>query len=283
MSKVAIIIDSASGVKDLSKYKDTYLVPLLIVKENGSSIDDDENFGAEQFEPLFEEQILKTSQCITGVMLEKWDNLLKEYDHIICLLISKGLSGQYSTFKVISQSDEYGYKGRVHVVDTNGVSMILERQVMLAQKLLGMGKTVEETCQIIEDKYANIKGYIIPRKLDQLVRGGRISKAAAKMAKMLKITPILSYTGEIDKEGKTRTFKKAVATALDKVLTHLPKNYVLDVTYSKCDSELLNDVIKLIEERNIKIGLAVPMPYTIVCHTGYETFGFLPDEVYEED
>ncbi|QGS51737.1 DegV family protein [Spiroplasma tabanidicola] len=277
--KTAIIIDSSCGVKDLSKYKDTFLVPLVILKEDGTSIKDDQNFTKKEYDELNAKQVLRTSQTITGDMLTKWDELLKEYDEIICLLISKGLSGQYNTFKMFSNDSEGGYAGRVHVIDNNGVSILIKRQLEEVHHLLDRGVKPNDICKKIEEKYKKIKGYIIPKTLDQLVRGGRITKAAAGLAKILKITPILSYKGVIDKEDKTRTFKKAVSKVIEKIINETSGEYVVDIAYSDCSKELLQSVKDMVVEKGLKLGLVESLPYVIVCHTGAETFAFFANKI----
>ncbi|AGR41566.1 DegV family protein [Spiroplasma taiwanense] len=271
--KIAILIDSSAGIKNINEYKDLFLVPLMITKENGEQIADDQNLLEDEFYELNNLQVLKTSQTITGNMLEKWDNLLKEYDQVVCLLISKGLSGQYNTFKMFSKEEEYNQK--VFVIDTNGVSIIIKRQIEIVNKLIEQNKNGQEILDIMEEKYNNFKGYIIPKSLNQLVRGGRISKAAAGLAKILKITPILKYDGTIDKQGKTRTFKKAVEEAIS-LLRSSSNLEIIDVAYSKSSDEIINLVKEIIEKSGLKIGLFEKIPNVVTCHTGEETFAFLP-------
>ncbi|AUM62949.1 DegV family protein [Spiroplasma monobiae] len=278
--KIAVITDSSSGVNKIEGFKDLHLVPLMITTEDGQQIADDEKLIADDFYKLNDSQLLKTSQSIPGIMMEKWDELLKEYDEVICLLLSKGLSGQYNTFRMFSQEDEY--KGKVHVIDTNSVSIILKRQLELTINLINEGKTGQEIKDIMEEHYNKTVGYIIPKSLDQLVRGGRISKAAAGLAKILKITPILKYDGEIDKQDKTRTFKKAVEEALTLLKENYPNSNIVDIAYSRADEETLELVKKTVSDCGYEIGLWDEMPNTITCHTGRETFAFMPYQVWGE-
>ncbi|QEH61627.1 DegV family protein [Spiroplasma chinense] len=272
--KTAIIIDSSCTFRNWKDEKDVHLVPLTIVTEDQKNIDDNLEFTPDDFYSLNEEQVLKTSQSIVGSMLGKWDELLKEYDNVICILISKGLSGQYNTYKMFSNEDEY--KERVFVVDTNGVSIVNDRQVAFALELIKQGKTPKEIVGFLEEKYSDFKGYIIPKSLKQLVRGGRITKAAAGLAKILKINPILNYNGVIDKEGKARTFKKAVEEALDKIAKENSGEFVVDVAHSRTDQENLDLVNQLMAEKGLKLGKIDELPNVIVCHTGTDTFAFIP-------
>ncbi|WP_146637340.1 DegV family protein [Spiroplasma clarkii] len=126
--KTAIIIDSSAGIKDTENYKDLFLVPLMITTENGEQISDDENLSHEEFYKMNKQELLKTSQSIPGVMMGMWDKLLKDYDQVVCLLLSKGLSGQFNTFQMLAQEEEY--LGKVFCVDTNGVSIVLKKKYL---------------------------------------------------------------------------------------------------------------------------------------------------------
>ncbi|ALD66783.1 DegV family protein [Spiroplasma cantharicola] len=279
--KIAILIDSSCGIKNTKDYKDLYLIPLMITKEDGQQIADDENLSTDEFYKLNDSQLLKTSQSIPGDVMTKWDELLKDYDQVVCLLLSKGLSGQFNTFRMFSQEDKY--KDKIHVIDNNGVSIVIKRQLELVQKLIQQGKNGQEIRDIIETHYNDIHGYIIPKSLVQLVRGGRISKAAAGLAKILKITPILKYNGEIDKQGKTRTFKKAVEEALKLLKAMYPENKKIDISHSRTDEETINLVKKLVTDAGYEIGLLDDLANTIICHTGRETFAFMPFQIWGEE
>lgn len=272
--KTAIIIDSSAGIKNVQDYQDLFLAPLMIIDSKGNSYHDDSNLTSDEFYMLNDKELLKTSQTVVGEMYDLWDRLLEKYDNVICLLISKGLSGQYATFKMLANEEKY--MDRVFVVDTNGVSIVGRRQVEICTKLINEGKTPAEISQIIEEKYANRVGYIIPKTLTQLVRGGRISRAAAGLAKILKITPILKFDGIIDKEDKTRTFKKAVALAIEKIQKANSGDYVIDIACSRSDENNLEDVIRMVEESGCKIGKVEELPNVVVCHTGRDTFALIP-------
>ncbi|AHI53236.1 DegV family protein [Spiroplasma culicicola] len=269
--KIAVIIDSSAGIKDTQNYKNLHLVPLMITQESGEQISDDQDLSFDEFYQLNDSQLLKTSQSVPGVMMNKWDELLKDYDQVICLLLSKGLSGQFNTFRMFSQEDEY--KGKVFVIDTNGVSIILKQQILETLELIEQGKKAEEIQTIIESKNQSFNCFIIPKSLTQLVRGGRISKAAAGLAKILKITPILKYNGEIDKEDKTRTFKKAIEQAINTLEQKTKSNNKqMDLSYSRADDEVIELVKECIIAKGYEIRLIEDMPNTITCHTGRETF-----------
>jgi len=273
--KTAIIIDSSVGIKDLSKYKDVYLAPLMIINSKGEEIKDDDKFSDDVFWDLNETDILKTSSTVVGDMYELWDNLLKKYDSIICIFISKGLSGQYASFKMLSNEEKYA--NRVFIADSKAVSVIGERQLETTLKMIEDNHKPEEICNFLEEKWLNNITYIIPKSLTQLVRGGRISKAAASLAKLFKITPILKFDGSIDKEDKTRTFNKALSIALQKIIANNKgKKFVVDVAYTKCDESMLDEVLAMVTAAGCKVGIIRKLSNVIAVHTGKETIGFVP-------
>ncbi|WP_186788188.1 DegV family protein [Spiroplasma clarkii] len=136
-------------------------------------------------------------------------------------------------------------------------------------------KSGAEIKAILDSKNEQFNCFIIPKSLTQLVRGGRITKAAAAMAKLFKITPILRYDGTIDKETKTRTFKKAVEDSLDLLIKRTTtKNNNVYVSYSRCDDETMELVKNLLADKKLNVVMFEQLPNTIICHTGEETFAF---------
>lgn len=123
--KIAILTDSSYDGK-IDEYKDLYLVPLIINTEDGRDILDDNNLAKDEFYELLDNQMLKTSQATPGQLMKVWDELLVNYDQIIYLPISKGLSGQCANAKMLSEIEET-YKGKVFVCDGNNVSIITQK------------------------------------------------------------------------------------------------------------------------------------------------------------
>lgn len=271
--KIAVLTDSSIGREILVENSDIHMVPLMITKENGEQIRDDIDLSPDEFYKLLDKELLKTSLSIPGEMLAKWDELLKEYDQVIVALLSKGLSGQFQTFKMFANEEQY--LNKVFVVDTNGVSIVLENIVAEILNKVNEGKEAGQVLEEIEAINQNFITYIIPKSLERLLRGGRISKAAAAMAKILKIIPILKYNGQIDKETKTRTFKKAINQALELIKNKTDDVEIIDLSYSRTDEETLEMVKQLIELNGFKLGRLRTMPNVITCHTGRDTYALV--------
>lgn len=267
--KLSILTDSSFD-GDLKSFKDLYQVPLLIVEEDGTTHFGDDKLDDNFFYDLLERQILKTAQTTPGEMLKVWDKLLTEYDQIIFLPLSKGLSGQFNTYRMLSETEE-DYKGKVFVCDTNGVSVINQEFVKKVAFWIAQNKKGFEIMELITKANEDFIGYIIPKSLDTLKRGGRISPAAASLAKMLKIVPILRYDGKIDKETTARTFKKAVNEALELIKKNAKGVKTVDISYSRMDPETLAEIVNIIEEKGFTVNLKSQITNVIAAHTGKET------------
>ncbi|WP_338969609.1 DegV family protein [Spiroplasma endosymbiont of Labia minor] len=270
--KIAILTDSCLG-GDPHKYSNMTIIPLMITKEDGTQIYDDENFNKDDFYNLLEKEALKTSQTITGDVINAYDKMLEKYDQVVVMLLSKGLSGQYQTALMLANEEKY--KNKIFVVDTNGVSIVMEHLIDRVYDFIEQGLNGTQIKEKIESLNNKFVGFIIPKNLKTLVRGGRISKAAAGFAKLLKINPILRYNGQIDKFSKERTFKKAVRLVLAQIQKEIPGITQIDLTYSRSPKETIDLVHGIINDSGLIINLERDLSNVIAAHTGTETFAFI--------
>ncbi|QVK05762.1 DegV family protein [Mycoplasma mycoides] len=267
--KIAVLTDSSFDGR-VSDYKDLYVIPLMIVTQDNQTYYDDENLSKDKFYNLLNSQVLKTSQTTPGDMLQMWDDLLAKYDQVIFLPISKGLSGQYNTFKMLQQTEEK-YENKVFVCDTSAVSVIMQEVVNKVFDWIKQNKTANEICDLVSYLANDFVTYIIPKNLDTLKQGGRISPAAAALAKILKITPILKYDGSIDKQSTARTFKKALKEALSLLKEEIKDLKTIDISYSRTDEKTLELIETIIKEEQLEIRLKSELTNVIASHTGTDT------------
>ncbi|ADR24116.1 EDD domain protein, DegV family [Mycoplasma leachii PG50] len=271
--KIAVLTDSSFDGK-VSDYQDLYVIPLMIVTQDNQTYYDDENLSKDKFYNLLNTQVLKTSQTTPGDMLKIWDELLTKYDQVIFLPISKGLSGQYNTFKMLQQTEEK-YENKVFVCDTNAVSVVMQEVVNKVFMWIKENKTAQEISKLIEKIADDFVTYIIPKNLDTLKQGGRISPAAAALAKILKITPILKYDGSIDKQSTARTFKKALKEALSLLKEQVQGLKTIDISYSRTDEKTLEMIKNIIKEEQLEIRLESELTNVIASHTGIDTIALV--------
>lgn len=287
--KIGIVTDSSSGltVKDFEEMPDIGFCPLLI------SFDDDETF--EDDPRTFKEtdfidritkkkQLAKTSQTPLGKTIEVWEEMLKKFDKLIFIPLSKGLSGQYNTTAVLSK--EPNFKNKVYVFDSNGVSIINYLLVKKAYKMAEDPSTnVNTILSMLKKIRDNFIAFILPNDMSYLARGGRITKSAAALSKLLKIKPILTYDGTIDKFDTTRTWKKAVNKTLNEITKwqKINKNnttlYVIDGFANK---ELINETKTYIDHHEFSNVEYCRLANVIAAHTGLDTFAFVSFNINEK-
>ncbi|WP_381414941.1 DegV family EDD domain-containing protein [Spiroplasma endosymbiont of Anurida maritima] len=273
MEKIAFIVDSSAGYskEQLEKFEDTYLIPISLLLPNAIEVEDTTSeISDDKFYEILSKESIKTSQISMGKFITKWDELLKTYDKIIFVGLGKGLSGQHST--AVQLSLEEKYLNKVFIIDTDGVSQILKA---VFEKVYHWVTKDKVAIDKLQDKVDELKTkfsvYIVPKNLDTLRRGGRITPAAAALGKLLKITPILSYNGIIDKFDKTRTFKKAIINVLEQVKKDHIDLEGIHLVYSRTNEEDMDLVKSLIKDSELQIIEEHPLTKVITAHTGANT------------
>ena len=205
-----------------------------------------------------------------------FDKILKEnpdVDKIIHFTISSKLSSMYSLFKTTCE-EKYGDK--IIVFDTLAVCSFMGNIVKYAVKLNKEGKSPEEIIKGVQSRMGQSEIYFIPKSLEFLKRGGRVSPAVAAIGNLLGIKPVLKFTEEtgVDKEATTRTTKKAYLNALEK-FSHRPnlENYelhLIEFDSMKLCKEIEEAAKEFLPNMPVKI---TPMSINVCAHAGPGTVG----------
>ena len=160
------------------------------------------------FEHLNSGEKLFTSQPSPEAVMEFWREGLKEYESILYIPMSSGLSGSCNTAIMLANEDEF--VGKVFVVDNGRVSTPLHRSVLDAIELKEEGCAVEEIKVVLEKSRANMSIYLCVETLEHLKNGGRITSATAAIGTLLNIKPVLKFdVGILETHRKCRGMKKA--------------------------------------------------------------------------
>lgn len=172
MNKTAIVTDSNSGITQAQgKELGIFVVPMPFLI-NGEQYYEDINLTQEQFyEKLKSDADVSTSQPIVGELLAFWDKILEEYDDMVYIPMSSGLSESCSTAKVLAQD----YNGRIHVVDNQRISITQKQSVFDAKAMLKAGMSAEEIKNFLESTRLDASIYISLPTLKYLKKGGRIT------------------------------------------------------------------------------------------------------------
>ncbi|MBP9000505.1 MAG: DegV family protein [Lachnospiraceae bacterium] len=223
MSKVRIITDSNSGitVEDARELGVTVLpMPFSI---NEEVYFEQESLTHEQFyEELAAGKDIMTTQPSPAQVMGIWDEALKEYDEIVYIPMSSGLSGSYQTAAMLAED----YEGKVHVVNNQRISVTQRQSVLDALRLLEVGKSAKEIKDILEEDKFNSSIYLMVDTLVYLKKGGRITPAAAALGTLLKLKPVLQIQGErLDAFAKARTLSQAKSIIINAVKSDIDKRF----------------------------------------------------------
>ncbi len=204
MSKIAIITDSNSGITQKEAERlGIFVVPMPFMI-NGEDFFEDINLTQEQFyEKLAEDASVSTSQPAPESLLTLWDKVLKDYDQIIYIPMSSGLSGSCQSAYMLAQEE---YEGKVFVIDNQRISVTQRQSALDAKAMADAGYTAEQIKDKLLEMALDASIYIMLDTLHYLKKGGRITPAAAALGTLLRLKPVLQIQGEkLDAFAKART------------------------------------------------------------------------------
>jgi len=215
LSKVAIVTDSNSGItQSQGKELGISVIPMPFYI-NGEAYLEDINLTQEQFyEKLTEGAEISTSMPSAGDVLELWNNLLKDYDQIVHIPMSSGLSGSCQTAMMLAED----FDGKVQVVDNQRISVTQKQSVLDAITMAERGMDAVQIKEALLKTKFDSTIYITLATLKYLKKGGRITPAAAALGTLLRIKPVLQIQGEkLDAFAKARTLKQAKTIMIEAV------------------------------------------------------------------
>ena len=215
MSKIAIATDSNSGITQAQgKELGIFVLPMPFYI-NDELFLEDITLSQEQFYQRLEEGAdVKTTQPSPGDVTDLWDKILQEYDQIVYIPMSSGLSSSCETAMMLSQE----YEGKVFVVNNQRISVTQRQAVLDAQVMAQAGKSAQEIHDYLERTKFDSDIYITVDTLKYLKKGGRCTPAAAALGAVLGIKPVLRIKGEkLDSFAKVRGWKAAKKTMVDAI------------------------------------------------------------------
>lgn len=277
MKRTAIVTDSNSGItQSQGKEWGIFVVPMPFLI-NGEQYYEDINLTQVQFyEKLRSDAEVSTSQPVVGELLAFWDKILQEYDDMVYIPMSSGLSESCNTAKMLAQD----YNGRIHVVDNQRISISLKQSVFDAQAMLKAGMSAEEIKAELERTKFDSSIYISLPTLKYLKKGGRITPAAAAVGSLLHLRPVLQIQGErLDKfRMNTVTMKAAKAAMIDGLrndlktrFAALAENGELSIAVAHTENfEKAGEFVKELQAAfpDIPVTACDPLSLSIACHIG---------------
>lgn len=271
MGKIAIMTDSNSGITQAEgKELGVYVLPMPFYINDELFYEDITLTQEEFYKRLEEDADIKTSQPVPGDVMGMWDKLLEEYDEVVYIPMSSGLSGSCETAMMLAQD----YDGKVQVVNNQRISVTLYRSVMEAKQLAAKGRSALEIKELLEATKFDSDIYITLDTLKYLKKGGRLTPAAAAIGTVLNLKPVLRIKGEkLDAFAKTRGWKaskkKMLATCQELLDTEFKGAEVyIDAAYSGNRGDA-DEWKKEIEEAfpGYDVYMA-PLSLSVACHIG---------------
>ena len=256
------IAEIADGIADTSSEMES-------LDQNAQLMQDRSNKSMETLHRLID--VNSTTKTDIDSMY-KMETILKDYDEIVHIPMSSGLSGSCQTAMMLAQE----YDNRVFVVDSQRISVTQKYDVIDAKRLADQGKSGQEISDILTENKLNASIYITVNTLDYLKKGGRITPAAALLGGMLKIKPILQIQGEkLDSFAKTRTMARGTKIMKEAITKDIKERFGDDYhnvhicvayTYDEAPAlELKKELEELYPGENI---ICDPLSLSVSCHIG---------------
>lgn len=272
--KAAVVTDSNSGITQAEgKRLGIYVLPMPFNIDGQDYYEGIDLTQQEFFTRMAQDADITTSQPSPEDVMKLWDELLKEYDEIVYIPMSSGLSGSWQTAHMLARD----YEGRVQVVNNHRISVTQRQSALDALELAHKGWSAVRIREELERVKADSVIYVTVETLKYLKKGGRITPAAAALGTLLKLKPVLVILGEkLDAFAKARTSKQAKAIMIAAIKRDLKtrledeecRNTHLEIAHAQ--NEEAAELLKLeLQEHFPHANIYVaPLSLSIACHIG---------------
>lgn len=281
MKKIKIVTDSNSGItQEEGKNLGVFVIPMPFTIDGEEYLEEITISQDKFFELLEQGANVTTSQPAQSYLEELWRNLLNEYDQIIYIPMSSGLSATCENAKKYAEQ----FDGRVFIADNLRISAPQKISVYEAAQMAKDGKSAEEILQHLETTKGKCSIYLTLNVLRYLKKGGRITPAAAAIGDMLHLKPILYTRGQsFDKFAIALSMGQAKKKMIQQIKRELETEFkseyeqgkmALLVAYSKIKDEAVKFGKEIeIEFPDMKVLYVDPLSLSVACHTGAGALG----------
>lgn len=274
--KVAIVADTNSGITlDEAKELGIYLVTMPFCVDGEDYYEYRTMNHAQFFEKLRGGAEVSTSMPSPADLMELWDELLKEYDEVLHMPMSSGLSGSCHAAMGFAED----YDGKVVVVDNKRISVIMKQAVLEAKYMADKGMNAGEIKEFLTKDALNASIYVAVDTLEYLKKSGRVTPAAATIGSVLNIKPVLQIQGgQLDAYKKVRGMKQAAKAMFEGIKMDMEtrfagKDVVIRAAYSGSE-EVKNIWAEALKEEYPDMEIEIDLlPISICCHVGEGAMG----------
>lgn len=282
MKTIGVATDSHSGIlAQEAKSLGVMVLPMPFYVEEECFYEEVSITRAELFEHLNNEKKVSTSQPAPEAVMEFWREGLKDYDELLYIPMSSGLSGSCNTAMMLAEEPEFA--GKVFVVDNGRIATPLHRSILDALELVEEGYNAEQIKEFLERSRHEMSIYIAVETLEYLKKGGRVTPATAAIGNLLNIKPVLKLdVGVLETFRKCRGMKKAKREMLEamkhdietKFREHDEEGEVYLMAASSADEETTKEWVEEIKDyfpgREV---LCDNLTMGISCHVGPGALG----------
>ena len=272
--KIAVVTDSNSGITQAQgKELGITVLPMPFMIDGNEFFEDISLTHQEFYGKMEEDMDISTSQPSPESIVELWEALLEEYDGIVHIPMSSGLSGSCQTALMLAEE----FDGRVQVVNNHRISVTQRQSALDALEMAGKGMDAVQIKEVLERTGSESTIYITVDTLKYLKKGGRITPAAAALGTLLRLKPVLTIQGEkLDAFAKARTMKQAKSMMISAIQHDLEtrwddkegKKTHLEIAHTNCEEaalQLKEELLELFPDTDIHID---PLSLSVACHIG---------------
>ena len=276
--KIAIVTDSNSGITQKQAQELGVFVLAMPFQIDGETYYEDITLTQEEFyKKQREGGNISTSQPSPGSVTDLWDKILQEYDQIVHIPMSSGLSGSCQTAIMLAQEEEYD--GKVYVVNNQRISVTQRQSVIDAKGMAEAGYDAAAIQKRLEETKFDSTIYITLDTLHYLKKGGRITPAAAAIGTVLRLNPVLQIQGEkLDAYAKARGKASAKKIMLKAMADDMEKRFAdsfkkgrvhMEAAYAG-NREEAEEWAEIVKEEYPQLDFHMdPLSLSVACHIGY--------------
>ena len=210
---VRIIVDSSTDVSE--KYREKIqFVPLTVRFGDKEYLDGVELSKHQFYEMLVESDVLPTtSQATPAAFAEYLESVASAGDSAVVITLSSKLSGTYQS--AVLAAEDYP---NIYVVDSQSVAIGTGVLAQYAVELAQQGMGAEEIAQVLTQQRENVCVVALLDTLEDLKKGGRISKTVAFAGGVLNIKPVVTVQdGAVALIGKARGSRNGNNLLVEKI------------------------------------------------------------------
>ena len=291
--KIAIATDTNSGITAMEGEKlGVFVLAMPVNLEETIHYEGIDITSEQLYDAMRQHRDVSTSQPSPGQLMELWDGILaKGYDEIVYIPMSSGLSGSCQSAALFAQD----YDGRVQVVDNHRISVTQKESVISALRLVEQGYDAGQIRDFLEKHAYDASIYITVDSMEYLKKGGRVTPAAATLATVLNLKPVLTLQGDkLDAFAKVRGMKLAESKMIEAIHQDRAERFK-DVPESRLLIETAGTLEngELAEHWRQQVQAEFPfakvsyanLPCSIACHVGMNSVAavIMTEEVQRAD